>query len=71
VGNLDARATKFFYFTNDADLIALRYDAWKISFKNPPRGKKAEAVRCWPCDIEPAKQALATQCHFCQFHPLA
>jgi len=24
---------EFFYFTNDADLMALRYDAWKISFK--------------------------------------
>jgi arylsulfatase A-like enzyme len=24
---------EFFYFTNDADLMAMRYDAWKISFK--------------------------------------
>jgi arylsulfatase A-like enzyme len=24
---------EFFYFTNDGDLLALRYDAWKVSFK--------------------------------------
>jgi arylsulfatase len=33
-GEVDAGPRhEFFYFTNNADLLALRYDAWKVSFK--------------------------------------